>query len=333
MIFKEKDIRPQNLVKKCNELRVKDIALFFAKQGDFLKVNCPACGSSNYKYKFDKGIFKFCECSKCETLFVNPRPNQKQLSDFYKKGKSIDFWSKYIFPISENARIKNIFIPRAKLVLSLLKEHRINKIETMLEIGPGYGSFLEVASDLKLAKNFLAIEPSKPAARKCRERGFNVFEEMIENVSLEKKVDMVVNFELIEHLFNPKSFIKACNKILKKNGLFILTTPNIKGFDLMTLGKLSDNITGPNHLNYFNPKSLSQLLQDCGFKVLDVKTPGKLDAEIVRNKILSGDFSVGNQSFLKYILIDKWDHIGEKFQNFLADNLLSSHLWIVARKI
>lgn len=333
MILKEREIRPQDLIKKCDKLHAKDVTLFFANQNDFIKVSCPACNSSNYNHKFDKGIFKFYECSRCGTLFINPRPSSEQLSSFYKNSKSIDFWSKHIFPVSEKARTKNIFIPRAKLIVSLLKEHHVGKIETMLEIGPGYGSFLEVARDLKLAKNFLAVEPSRPAAQKCRKRGFDVFEEMIENVNLEKKVDLVVNFELIEHLFNPKSFIKVCNKMLKKKGLFILTTPNIKGFDLMTLGKLSNNITGPNHLNYFNPKSLSRLLEDCGFEVLDVKTPGKLDAEIVRNKILSGDFTIDNQSFLKHVLITEWESLGEQFQRFLANNLLSSHLWIIARKV
>jgi hypothetical protein len=99
------------------------------------------------------------------------------------------------------------------------------------------------------------------------------------------------------------------------------------------LGKLSDNVRDPNHLNYFHPKSLGHLLQRCGFNVIEVMTPGKLDAELVRKKILSGKFDVSNRPFLKYILIDRWEAVGEAFQRFLADNGLSSHLWMVAKRV
>ena len=140
---------------------------------------------------------------------------------------------------------------------------------------------------------------------------------------------MADNFELIEHLFWPKDFINACSKILSNDGLFILTTPNVKGFDLLTLGKLHINFAGPNHLNYFHPKSLVMLLQNCNFEVLEILTPGKLDAEMVRNKIISNEINTKNQPFLNYVLLDEWDNLGKKFQKFLVDNLLSSHLWMV----
>ena len=66
--------------------------------------------------------------------------------------------------------------------------------------------------------------------------------------------------------------------------------------------------------------------------MLEVQTPGKLDAELVRKKVLAGEFELGGQRFLKQILIDKWQHVGEAFQEFLANSRLSSHMWIVARK-
>ena len=60
--------------------------------------------------------------------------------------------------------------------------------------------------------------------------------------------------------------------MLLKNGLLIITCPNIKGFDITVLGALSD-IIDHEHLNYFNPQSISCLLKDCGFEVLEILTP------------------------------------------------------------
>jgi hypothetical protein len=36
--------------------------------------------------------------------------------------------------------------------------------------------------------------------------------------------------------------------------------------------------------------------------------------------------------FLRRVLIDEWDRLGWPFQQFLAANGLSSHMWVVARK-
>ena len=74
----------------------------------------------------------------------------------------------------------------------------------------------------------------------------------------------------------------------------------------------------PNHINYFNIKSLSLLLNNSGFEVLEVLTPGKLDAELVRKKILNDEYDISNNPFLKNILIDEWASLGDEFQKFSA---------------
>jgi hypothetical protein len=111
----------------------------------------------------------------------------------------------------------------------------------------------------------------------------------------------------------------------------MLTCPNGEGFDIDTLGIASDSVDHE-HLNYFNPNSLSQLLASSGLDVLESFTPGKLDAELVRNKVLEGVFDLIDQPFLQKVLIDEWDQRGAAFQDFLVATGASSNMWIVARK-
>ena len=67
--------------------------------------------------------------------------------------------------------------------------------------------------------------------------------------------------------------------------------------------------------------------------MLEIFTPGKLDAELVRKKILSGDFVLEKEDkFIKHVLIDKWKEMGNDFQQFLVENALSSNMWAVAQK-
>jgi hypothetical protein len=111
----------------------------------------------------------------------------------------------------------------------------------------------------------------------------------------------------------------------------MLTCPNGLGFDIAVLGAAS-NTVDHEHLNYFNPDSLAKLLTNCGLEILESFTPGKLDLDLVRNKIISKEFDVSNQLFLKRVLLDEWELLGPSFQDFLIQQGLSSNMWIVARK-
>lgn len=327
--MKEENIRPDNLIRENHKLRDEDITQLMKKSSNFVKILCPACESNHYQFMFEKMGFTFVRCLDCQTCYINPRPTFPMIIDFYENSKCIKHWKK-IFSETENIRRSEIFQPRANLVVELCKKYSA-PTSILLDVGAGSGTFCEEIKKIRFFKNIIAVEPSKELADTCRQKDVDVIEKPIENVELEN-VSVITNFELIEHLFWPKDFVLACSKRLAKGGLLVITTPNIKGFDLMTLGKISDGIVGPNHLNYFHIDSLSKLVNNCGFEVIQVLTPGKLDAEIVRKKILGGDFNMDDQPFLKYLLVDKWDSIGTEFQKFLADNCLSSHLWLVAKK-
>lgn len=329
--MKEADIRPVNLMEENENLHRKDVAELLKNRKFFTEIDCPACAAKKYHALFDKNGFSFVVCEDCATVFINPRPTREMLVDFYENSESVKHWNDKIYPTSEDVRRSQIFSPRANRVIELCKKYGTAH-EAIFDVGAGFGTFCEEIKKFGIFKRVVSVEPSKDLADTCRRKGIEVIEKPIEDVGLER-ASVITNFELIEHLFAPKDFVIACHQALSKDGLLFLTTPNIKGFDLMTLGKLSDNMEGPNHVNYFNCQSLSNLLRQCGFKVEEVLTPGKLDAELVRNKILSGALDISSQPFLKYILLDQWDSVGQQFQNFLAENGLSSHLWVVARKV
>jgi len=52
----------------------------------------------------------------------------------------------------------------------------------------------------------------------------------------------------------------------------------------------------------------------------------------VRNKVLAGEHDISAQPFLKRVLINEWERLGQPFQDFLAQQGLSSNMWLVARK-
>ena len=328
--MKETEIRPDDLRAEGKRLYKIDQEKILSKKSLFVEIKCPACGKNDEELFYKRDGFNFVKCISCETVYVNPRPTQEMVFEHYKTSLAEKFWNENVYPRSEESRIKYIVQPRIDKIIELCKKHKVHT-SSFMDIGAGCGIFCEQVKKTGIFKEVFAVEPDPSPAQSCRERGLYVIEDFIENISL-KRIDVITSIESIEHVFDPKKYIRSIYDKLHDGGLLFIATPNIKGFDLLVLKDKSDNTTAPDHLNYFHPKSISLLLGNAGFEILEIETPGKLDAELVRNKAKEGVVSLDNQPFLKRILIDEGDTYMDSFQKWLSDNGLSSHMWIVARK-
>ena len=331
MDLKETEIRPDDLMQKQAELYAADVERLVAASADFVHVACPACGSDTPRLAFRKYSLSYQHCETCETVYVSPRPTPQHLETYYQTSQNYEFWNRYIFPASEEARRLKIFKPRAERIVDICSRFEVGR-NTLIEVGPGFGLFCEELGRMGAFQRIIGVEPTPGLAETCRKRGVEVIEQRVEDVRFDDLlVDAIVSFEVIEHLFSPREFVERCASPLSPGGVLVLTCPNIKGFDIDLLREVSDSVDAE-HLNYFHPESLSDLVTSCGFEVLEVSTPGKLDAELVRKKVLAGQFSLQGHGFLQKVLIDDWDRLGPDFQQYLADHCLSSHMWLVARK-
>jgi 2-polyprenyl-3-methyl-5-hydroxy-6-metoxy-1,4-benzoquinol methylase len=329
--FTENDIRPLDLVAGKKAAFEKDVAWFVSKRNLFRESACPACAAKGGELRWTKFTLTYLECLSCGTIFMSPRPAQGELDAFYAQSEGYKYWTEVIFPASEDVRRERIFRPRLARVLDFCKRFGVSP-EVLLEVGAGFGTFCEVAVRDGTFRRVIAVEPTPSLAAVCRTRGLEVIEAPIEQVKLEGlRADVIASFEVIEHLLEPGIFINRCGAALRSGGLLVLSCPNGRGFDVEVLGPVSDTVD-IEHLNYFTPDSLSMLVRNHGFEVLEVSTPGVLDADIVRNKVEAGEFELSDQPFLRRILFEHWDSLGAGFQQFLQQNNLSSHMWIVARK-
>lgn len=329
--FSPSDISPVELDPGQAERFAADIKMLLLHKSEFVSVPCPACGSEVSRKAFEKYTLDYVVCSECETMYINPRPDQKTLDAYYLRSENYCYWNKYIFPATENVRREKIFRPRVERLIDICRRYGVRR-DTLVEIGAGFGTFCEEVGRTGFFSRVLGVEPTPDLAQTCRQRGIEVIEKPVEQVFFDDDtVSVIAAFEVIEHLFCPRDFLKKCHQMLSRGGVLILTCPNVKGFDITVLQAVSDAVD-IEHLNYFHPDSLSGLLAECGFEAVEVSTPGRLDAERVRNAALKNEFDLVPHQFLKRILIDRWDDAGMDFQRFLADNKLSSHMWIAAHK-
>jgi 2-polyprenyl-3-methyl-5-hydroxy-6-metoxy-1,4-benzoquinol methylase len=329
--LRETDIRPDHLIAEQRQRYLADVARLLSRRDEFVVVNCPGCNSHHSTYKYEKDGLTYVDCDQCGMMFINPRPSPDVLEFFYANSENYAYWNAYIFPASEEARRERIFRPRAERAIEICQHYEIYP-GVIVDVGAGFGTFCEEIKRSGKFERVLAIEPTPELAETCRRKGIEVIDQPIEKVDLPPgSINVITSFEVLEHLFSPRDFLNQSWKLLAPNGLLILTCPNGHGFDVQVLGTQSNTVDAE-HLNYFHPAALRHLAESCGFDVLTITTPGKLDAELVRKKVLDGQYDISNQPFLQQVLIEEWDRVGNAFQNFLAEHLLSSHMWLVGRK-
>jgi SAM-dependent methyltransferase len=327
----EKELCPDDLLAGQEAAFARDVERLHRRRHEFVRVCCPACGGTSSKIKFEKFGFSFQSCVTCLTLYMSPRPSPDVMADYYAHSENYAYWAKYIFPASEATRREKIHKPWLERVIDACERFSVRR-RTLFEVGPGFGTFAALAIASKAFERVVAIEPTPELATACRARGVKVIERRIEEIVDElETADVLVSFEVIEHLFAPKKFFDRCAALLVPGGLLVLSCPNGLGFDIELLGADALAVDAE-HVNLFNPDSLSRLLEDSGFGVLDVSTPGRLDVELVRDAVLRGKFDPSKDPFLRRVLVDDWERLGWPFQEFLASHRLSSHMWVVARR-
>ncbi|MFM7343795.1 MAG: class I SAM-dependent methyltransferase [Tagaea sp.] len=327
----ENELCPDPLLAGQEAAFARDIARLHARAAEHVRVACPACGVDKPHPVFAKYGFSFQRCDACGTIYMSPRPGERLMADYYANSENYAYWAAHIFPASEASRREKIHKPWLERVLGYCRDHAVER-GTLLEIGPGFGTFAEVALRSGAFRRVAAIEPTPEMAAACRARGVEVVERRVEEAAgAVDAADVVCAFEVIEHLFEPRRFVDAMRPIVRPGGLLVLSCPNGEGFDVATLGAAAPAVDAE-HVNLFNPRSLRGLLERGGFDVVAIDTPGRLDAEFVRDAALAGTVDLGAQPFLKRVLIDEWDRLGWPFQQFLASAGLSGHMWTVAKR-
>lgn len=131
--------------------------------------------------------------------------------------------------------------------------------------GTGYGTSYLAASG---ARFVIGVDYSKKAigyAIKHNRNINNVRFIVMDSLNLDFKdnlFDVIVSFEVIEHVKNPEKFIKEINRVLREDGTAIVGTPN----RLVSLGG------NPHHIHEFEPNEFKELIDDY---FTDVKLLGK----------------------------------------------------------
>jgi SAM-dependent methyltransferase len=117
---------------------------------------------------------------------------------------------------------------------------------------------------LELSEN--AISAAAPATRA---RIYHGDANNIESLGMEK-FDIITAFDLIEHLFDPFSFLNNLYKIITKDGIIVITTPDASSLPRTLMGKNWPMLQPFQHTILLSRKASKMLLQKTSYEDISV---------------------------------------------------------------
>jgi len=237
-----------------------------------------------------KDSFDIIECETCGFKHIIPIPTSEKLDKLYREKFYSSEKPKYFKNAEEDLEWWNTAYSN---YYQLFEKYCPKASRRLLEIGSGPGYFLKRGKEM--GWDVLGFEPSKQAREYSIKLGVKVVNDFFTTESANKygKFDVVYMNTVIEHLPDPISLIKDAKKVLKPQGIICIITPNdynpLQNILRNNLGFEPWWIAPPQHINYFDFKSIKKLLKKMGFTILE--SLGTFPMELF---LLSGDNYIGN---------------------------------------
>ena len=232
-------------------------------------VVCSLCGKKQASLyleqtdRFGSQQFTFKRCLNCGLIYLNPRPTMNEISYYYP-----DVYEAF-------SEINTATVPeKSHIARSLKKQMGIIEAYTtkpgkLLDVGCAKGNFLIFAKTQ--GWQVTGIEPHAPSAFVAREKyGLNVLTGTLEPTTFPScTFDVITLWDVLEHLPNPKTTLRTAKKILRPDGIIVFSIPNLYSFDRFLFRSYWIGWDPPRHFTLFTEKTLTILLDEVGFQLLD----------------------------------------------------------------
>ena len=191
---------------------------------------CPICNGSYYKVKeLDVNFIK----NKLSQHFNNRIDEGVEIID-YTLLKCNDCSFEYSFPLTEGSSSfynwvtsQLNYYPDTRWeyskVLDLITNK--NKQSKLLDIGCGDGRFLDFLHNSKnTGIEYFGLDPTKGSVEKCLQKGHNVYcmdIQEFKSTHTEEYFDAITIFHVLEHIANPKDFLKELVGLTSPGGQYM----------------------------------------------------------------------------------------------------------------
>lgn len=220
---------------------------------------CPSCGNKQHVIKLLEGL-------PLASAMLTSKPVKSNDCNWvagicHECQHISNVEAKDIFYASENYQVKSIASNAMSKLLNEIFEYiskLINKKSNILEIGSGSG---ELARSLALTHR---VETVDPAVTVDISGVTHHWTQLFDSNFPGSNYDLIIARHVIEHVKNPKDFLKNIVDRLNKNGRIYLEIPSLEA----TLDSLRIMDFFHDHIHYFSKISLSRIANELGLELI-----------------------------------------------------------------
>jgi len=232
---------------------------------------CPVCGHKDeVSERFKKWGYSILRCSGCSLMFVYPQPSKSELLELYS-GDYFLRGGKYAAVGEGGGENPSRQNDLAKLeVVGWYKSKG-----RLLDVGCAFGEFMKLAQEK--GYDVSGVETSEAAAGYAKETlGLEVFNCELQSADLgSQEYDLITMWDVLEHVGNPVATLSEVSRLLRPGGTVIISTGDSSSKWARLTGGYWHLLTPPQHLFFFNPVSLTKVLEMNGLFKREIVYMGK----------------------------------------------------------
>lgn len=208
-------------------------------------------------------IFELWRCDGCDFLFTQDPPSPDHAGRYYQG-------EEYISHSDSKDGVVNKLYHKARDYMLGRKHALVDRYargKRMLDYGTGTGYF----TDFMVRKGYRAegIEID-PAARAYGTEKFGITVRDPDYLFTGYETgsfDVITLWHVLEHLYDPKKYLRRFSELLGTEGILVIAVPNHKSRDAAVFGPDWAAYDVPRHLWHFGPNTMRQMIGEADFRV------------------------------------------------------------------
>jgi 2-polyprenyl-3-methyl-5-hydroxy-6-metoxy-1,4-benzoquinol methylase len=217
---------------------------------ELLNRPCPVCAEQKTGPFLCKGDLSLVRCLNCSMIYVNPVAIEMATGRFYDRAGH-----EYLSPEKLEGDYSDVRFQRE---LRLFR--KFCPSGSVLDVGCSSGAFLyQLNQRHPRDYEICGTDVSGPPLDYAAKMGVPVIRGDFLTHSFATSFDAVTFWAVMEHLFEPQSFLKKAASVLKPGGFCFVLVPNMRSLAVRLLGSKYRYIY-PEHLNYFTRQTLEKFM-------------------------------------------------------------------------
>jgi SAM-dependent methyltransferase len=209
--------------------------------------------------------FSVVRCDECGLLRLDPTPSLEELQRYYPD----NYWftpDQSAASRLEEAYRRLVLRDHVHFVAQALADSQARG--PLLDVGCGGGLFLGMMRERGLRVVGLDFSREAAGIAWARQRVPAVAGDLERAPLRAGSFAGLTMFHVMEHLYDPRAYLKAARELLARDGRLVVQVPNAASWQARFLGRAWNGVDIPRHLTNFRGRDLEKMLEGAGFEVL-----------------------------------------------------------------